>query len=79
MNEQEKLISSIEKLTKAQERIIFQNTYWHSLLRGLFWAIGSTIGFALFLSIVIYLLRLMGLFNYLSPFFNNVSDLSGRL
>jgi hypothetical protein len=69
------LTMSIDQLTKINEKIYRRSSLLYSFLNGVFVAMGSTIGLAIVLSIVIYVLKLLGIFDMLSPILNQAKDL----
>ena len=69
------LIESIEHLTKIQNKIYKQNQLGHAFLRGTLFALGSTVGLAVTLAILFYLLKALGIFDNFNDILNNANDI----
>lgn len=71
----ERLIEAIDKLTATQKKIEKQNRIGPTILRAVAYALGSTIGLAVVVSIIFYILKSFGLFDSFGAMFQNVKDL----
>lgn len=67
-SENSQLNESVQKLIATNEKLVRSQGLWPSLLRGLIIAIGSTVGFALVVSALIYLLKIFGVLAPLQPY-----------
>lgn len=68
----DELTMSIKSLIEINRKIYRQNSFWFTLYRGIFSAIGQTIGVVVVLAILIYFLKIIGVFKFLEPYFNNL-------
>lgn len=71
MEEEKKLVESINKLEKATRRTT--NLGWN-VLRGLFYSFGWAIGLALIATLAIYLLPLIGEGNAVGKFIHAIAN-----
>lgn len=70
----DRLISSVDKLTAIQNRVYRQNKIGFSVLRGIGYGLGSTVGLALILALIFFLLKSIGLFDNLEIIFRSLND-----
>ncbi len=68
----EEYMAVISRLSKSNERIFRQNQPLSMFVRGLIYGVGSSLGVIIVFTLLIYLLKLIGVFEYLEPYFNYV-------
>ena len=71
----DRLITSMEKLTKIQTKIQKQGTLGPTILRATAYALGSTLGLAVVVSILFYILKVLGIFDSMSTLLDSAKEL----
>lgn len=71
----DRLISATEKLTIVQKKIERQNRIGFILLKSIAYALGSTLGLAIVISIILFILKSIGVFDNLTPLLDGLKDL----
>lgn len=71
----DQLNHSITKLTEIQRKIAKQNKLGPTLIRATAYALGSTLGLAIVISILFYILKALGIFDSLSNLLQSAKDL----
>jgi len=72
----DRLIDSVDKLTAVQKKVAKQHRLAPTIIRAIAYALGSTLGLAIVISIIFYILKSVGLFDNLIEILNNLKDLA---
>lgn len=69
--------ASVDRLIQALDRAYHRPglLMWRAFTSGLFYAIGATVGAAIFFSVVLYVLHVLGGLSLLSPGIEKLSDM----
>lgn len=62
------LLKAIRELINVNRKLFNQQHYLQTFFRGLFSALGQTIGLLIVLSALIYILNLLGIFHFFAPY-----------
>ncbi len=71
----DRLISAIETLVVIQKKVEKQNRLGPTIIRAIFYALGSTLGLAIVSAVIFYLLNAFGIFGSLTNLLNSAKDL----
>ncbi|MDO8513805.1 MAG: hypothetical protein Q7S37_04860 [bacterium] len=71
----DRLIQATNQLTDIQKKIYKQNKIGPVMIRSIAYALGSTLGLALVISILFYILKSIGVLDSLSGVFGDLKDL----
>lgn len=71
----DRLISTMDKLVAIQKKVEKHHRIGPTIVRGVAYALGSTLGLAIVVSIIFYILKSLGLFDNLTNIMDNLKDL----
>lgn len=71
----DRLITSIDKLTEIQKKIEKQSKLGPTLIRATAYTLGSTLGLAIVVSILFYILKVLGIFDSMSTLLDSAKEL----
>ncbi len=72
----EELTKAVKDLTQIQRKVLVQHTLSRSFIRGIFYALGTTLGLAIVSSLAVWILNSLGIFDNFKNLFNNLRQLN---
>lgn len=69
------LIASLNSLVATNQRLSKQMGLGYSFLRGIVSGLGSTLGLAIVLALIIFILQQIGVLDFFKPVINSLRDL----